>query len=189
MVPRRRAGAVPVFFPRRDPHHVAGPDNLDRSAFALNPAAAGGDDQRLAQRVAVPGGAGARLECDRAAGDVSGLRSREERVDPHRAGEPFGRPLCGGLRAIVLDVHVSSPHTVSARSLRDPRKRITHDREPWDRPHCPNRCAACERRSGRRRTTGCRSRHPRGADRGARNATARACLAPNGRHILKPWRP
>ena len=53
------AGAVPVLLARREPDHVAGPDLLDRPA----PAAAtqpqpGRDDQRLAERVGVPGASG-----------------------------------------------------------------------------------------------------------------------------------
>ena len=43
---------------------VAGADFLDGAARALRPAAAGGDDQRLAERMRVPGGARAGLEGD-----------------------------------------------------------------------------------------------------------------------------
>src|SRR5215475_15770273 len=55
-------GAVPVLLARRDPHGVAGADFLYRSAPGLHPATAHEDVQRLAERVGVPGGAGARLE-------------------------------------------------------------------------------------------------------------------------------
>ena len=54
------------FSPGREPDHVAGPDLLDRAALALRPAAAGGDDQRLPERMRVPCGARARLEGDAA---------------------------------------------------------------------------------------------------------------------------
>jgi hypothetical protein len=45
---------MPVFLARREPDHIAGMDFLDRSHFALNPAAAGGDNESLAERVLVP---------------------------------------------------------------------------------------------------------------------------------------
>ena len=66
----RRRGAVPVLLAGRKPDDVAGPDFLDRAALALRPAAAGGDDQGLAERMGVPGGAGAGLEGDAGAADA-----------------------------------------------------------------------------------------------------------------------
>ena len=59
-------GAAPCqcFSPGGEPDDVAGADFLDRAALALDPAAAGGDDQGLAQRMRVPGGARAGLERD-----------------------------------------------------------------------------------------------------------------------------
>src|SRR5207247_5464145 len=54
--------AVPVLFARRDPNHVTGADLLLRPAPSLHPAAAGRHDQRLSERVGVPGGAGTWLE-------------------------------------------------------------------------------------------------------------------------------
>ena len=65
-------GAVPVFFARRKPDHVAGADFLDRAAPALHAPAAGGHDQGLAQRVSMPGGAGAGFERDAGAGHAGG---------------------------------------------------------------------------------------------------------------------
>jgi hypothetical protein len=52
-VAHRRGGssAVPVFFVGREPDHVAGADFFDGTAFALSPAAAGGDDERLTERI------------------------------------------------------------------------------------------------------------------------------------------
>ena len=55
---------MPVLLARREPDDVAGADLLDRAALALHAAEAGGDEQRLAERVRVPRGAGARLEGD-----------------------------------------------------------------------------------------------------------------------------
>src|ERR1700761_3072315 len=50
----RRGGAVPVFDPWRNPHHIAHFDTLRRTSPLLNPAGAGGDDQNLSLRMAVP---------------------------------------------------------------------------------------------------------------------------------------
>ena len=60
------------FSPGREPDDVARPDFLDRAALALHPAAAGRDDQRLAQRMGVPGGARAGLEGDAGAATRAG---------------------------------------------------------------------------------------------------------------------
>ncbi len=101
---RGRRGAVPMFLVGREPDHVAGPDLLDRASLALRPAAAGGDDQRLAQRVRVPGRAGARLEGDDRPADAGGIAPLERLVDADAAGEPFGRSFDGRLRTVSFDV-------------------------------------------------------------------------------------
>src|SRR5947208_2898371 len=54
------AGPVPVLLPGGEADDVSGMDLLDGTAFALGAAGASGDDEGLAQRVSVPGGAGAR---------------------------------------------------------------------------------------------------------------------------------
>ena len=74
---------VPVLLAGSEPDHVAGMDLLYRAALALGPAAAGRDDQRLAERMRVPGGAGAGLEGHDGAGDTRRGAALEERVDPH----------------------------------------------------------------------------------------------------------
>src|SRR3954468_21156965 len=61
---RRRARPVPVLHAGREPDHVTGSYLLDRAALLLNPADAGRDDERLPQRVRVPGRPGPRLERD-----------------------------------------------------------------------------------------------------------------------------
>ena len=76
----------------REPDDVALLDFLDGAALALHPAAAGGDDQGLAQRVGVPGGAGAGLEGDARAADARRGGRLEQRIDAHGAGEIVGRP-------------------------------------------------------------------------------------------------
>ena len=72
---------------RRKPHHVAGPDLLDRPALALHPAAAGGDDQGLAERIRMPRRARAGFERDeRAPLTRAGSGALEQRIDPDGAG-------------------------------------------------------------------------------------------------------
>ncbi len=82
-----------MFFARRDPDHIAGPDLLDAGAFALNPAKSRGHDQRLAERVGVPCSAGAGFERDRRATDAGAAVACEGRVDPHGSGKPVLRPF------------------------------------------------------------------------------------------------
>ena len=45
---------MPVFLARRKPNDIAGPDLLDRSAFALGPPAASRDDEGLTERMRMP---------------------------------------------------------------------------------------------------------------------------------------
>src|SRR5437868_735567 len=73
----RRGGTVPVLFAGWQPDDVAGADFFDGSAPALDPAAASGHDESLAQRVGVPGGASAGLEGNNRAGDARGVGSLE----------------------------------------------------------------------------------------------------------------
>jgi hypothetical protein len=51
------AVSVPVLLAGREPDDVAGADLLDQAPLALAAAQAGDHDQRLAERVRVPGGA------------------------------------------------------------------------------------------------------------------------------------
>ncbi|AAF84576.1 hypothetical protein XF_1767 [Xylella fastidiosa 9a5c] len=101
-------GAVPVPVARRAPDDVAGADFDDRLAFALRPAAARGDDQRLPQRVRVPGRARARLEGDGGAGHAGRRRRGVQRVDANRAGEPLDRSFDGRLRSSAFEFHGGS---------------------------------------------------------------------------------
>src|SRR5581483_2156589 len=59
---RAGRGAVPVLFAGGKPHDVTGANLFNRSAPALDAAAPGGHDQRLAERMSVPGCACAWLE-------------------------------------------------------------------------------------------------------------------------------
>ena len=65
---RRGRSAVPMLFARLEPDNVAGTNLLDRPAFALDPSAAGRDDEDLAKRMGVPGGTCAGLKGDGVAG-------------------------------------------------------------------------------------------------------------------------
>ena len=67
---RLGGGAVPVILARLEEHAVAWSDGLDRAALALAEADTFGDEDRLAVRVGVPGGARAGRECTRAAANV-----------------------------------------------------------------------------------------------------------------------
>ena len=112
------AGPVPVLFARREPHHVAGPDFLDRPALPLHPAAAAGHDQRLAQRVGVPRGACTRLERDAGpadAGRVGASNSGSIRTVPvNQSAGPFAEAceptrlmsMCCSLLGPVMGVPV-----------------------------------------------------------------------------------
>src|ERR1039457_3522030 len=56
--------AVPMLLARWKPDDVTRPDFFDRATPALRATAASGHDQRLTQRMGVPGGASARLKRD-----------------------------------------------------------------------------------------------------------------------------
>src|SRR2546421_12445772 len=64
-VRHRRGGrrAMPVLFAGGKPHDVTGANLFNRSAPALGAAGPGCHDQRLAERMSVPGSACAWLEC------------------------------------------------------------------------------------------------------------------------------
>src|ERR1700683_245094 len=60
----RRRRTVPMLLTGRKPDNIARPDFLPRAAPTLHPSEPGGDNQRLAERMRMPGGAGSRLECN-----------------------------------------------------------------------------------------------------------------------------
>ena len=76
-----------------------------RPALDLGPADAFGDDQGLAERMDVPGGAGSGLEVDDGAADARGRLALELAADGDAAGELFGRTLDGGLVGLAGDFH------------------------------------------------------------------------------------
>jgi hypothetical protein len=108
---RRRGGrTVPMLVARRAPDDIARADLHLLLAFALRPAAARRDDERLPQRMRVPVGARTRLERHCRTG-VTGRRGRRvERVDAHGSGKPLRRALGGRLRSCALEFHLDSFH-------------------------------------------------------------------------------
>src|SRR3954468_15178725 len=92
---------------RLEPDHVARPDLLDGTAISLDQAKAAADDEHLPQRARMPGRASPGLEGHGMAGGARRCIGAEQRIDPHRPGEPIGGPFSGGLRTAALDLHVS----------------------------------------------------------------------------------
>src|SRR5262249_6868902 len=99
-----RGGAVPVVLAGLEEHSVAGPDLLHRPALALAAPDALGDEDRLAVRVRVPGGAGAGGEVDARGGDGRRPGGGGHGVDVDVAGEPVRRALLG-VDAASGDLH------------------------------------------------------------------------------------
>jgi hypothetical protein len=74
----RGAGCpVPVFLTGREPRDVAGPDFLEGTALALHPAQPGCDDQRLTERMRVPGCPRARFKGDGCPADAGWICTGE----------------------------------------------------------------------------------------------------------------
>ena len=117
---RGRRGAVPVLLARREPDDIAGPDLLDRAALALDPAAAGRDDQRLAERMRVPGGAGAGLEGDARRPTRAGSGGRNSgsirTVPVNQSAGPLPEG-CEPLRLISIDFLRSGAATSAAAKI------------------------------------------------------------------------
>ena len=91
--------SVPVPVVGWAPNHVARSDFDRRFTFALCPATTGGDDQRLPERMCVPGCAGAGLEGNVPAGHAARCRRDDQGVSAHIAGEIVCRGLLRGLRS------------------------------------------------------------------------------------------
>src|SRR5881396_856615 len=103
-----RRGAMPMLLAWRARDNITRSNDLDRPAPALHIAAAGSDDQGLAQRVGVPCAAGAWLERYVGTARTRWCRRLEKRVDAYGAGEILGRPSRRRLRAISFEVHLQS---------------------------------------------------------------------------------
>src|SRR4051812_37409289 len=96
---------MPMFLAGLEPNHISRTDLFDRSSFVLHPAEAEGDNQRLAERMRVPGGAGAGLEGDGCAGYSRRRGHRDEWIDPYCAGEPVRGSFVRRLRSAALNLH------------------------------------------------------------------------------------
>src|SRR6478752_1437334 len=105
-------GAVPVLLVRLDEHDVARADLLHGAAAAADIADAVGDVQRLAPRVGVPRGPGARGEAHVGAADAALLVGGADRVEVDGAGEPTGGTL-GRPAAALCVLHELPPIPLS----------------------------------------------------------------------------
>src|SRR5947207_10560861 len=97
---------MPVLLARGEPDHVARTKLLGRASPVLRTAAARRHDQRLAERVGVPSGPGARFECDAGADRARRLMCLKQGIDANASGEVVGWSLAGWLRAASLDLHL-----------------------------------------------------------------------------------
>src|SRR3982750_2331658 len=122
---RGRRRAVPVLFARGEPHHVAGANLFNGSAPALDAAEPGCHDQRLAERMGVPGGARAWLECHGRTRSSGGRGGLKQRIDTDRAGKPVTGSLLGRLRTCSSNLHGELPFNVlSTPNLRGKALRV-----------------------------------------------------------------
>src|SRR5689334_2162768 len=106
---RTRGGSVPVLFTGRKPDDITRANLLNRYAFALGPAAARRNDERLSKRMSMPCGPRTRFEGYCGTLNQRGIGRLEKRVNAYVASEPLGRSLCRWLRASSFDFHVFTP--------------------------------------------------------------------------------
>src|SRR5919109_4767274 len=111
-----RRGAVQAVLAGLEEHAVAGPDLLDRTAFAPAEADALGDEDRLPVRVDLPGGARAGREVHARGRDGGGRLGGGDRVAAEVAGEPVGGAVLG-VDAAGGDLHVCVPVPVRSEVL------------------------------------------------------------------------
>ena len=87
-------GPMPVLDIGRKPDHIAGADFLHRSVPLLHQSFAGGDYQRLPQRMAVPCGPCPRSELHGRTGRAGGNMGGKQVLDTHGSGKTFSRAAC-----------------------------------------------------------------------------------------------
>ncbi|MNK63460.1 hypothetical protein D3C87_826780 [compost metagenome] len=104
-----RCGAVPVPFTRCKPDDITGANLLHRLTLTLRAAKAGYHDQGLAERMGVPGGAGAGFESHLSTLHPFGIEGVEERIDTDRTGEPGIRAFAGRSCSRAQYFHGCSP--------------------------------------------------------------------------------
>ena len=101
----RWSRTVPMFLARRAPDDIARPDFSFQSSVAFDPTTAGGNDQRLSERVRVPCCSSTGLEGDTNGEDACGLGRLRQRVNPDGSGEVLIWPLARRLGPVSLDLH------------------------------------------------------------------------------------
>ncbi|MNC42604.1 hypothetical protein D3C75_914230 [compost metagenome] len=103
---RLRRRAVPVFDVFRDADDIALVHFLDLLAPHLDPTAPLGDDQRLAERMGVPGCARTWLEGHSSTAYAGRLTAGKRRIDPHLTGKIVFWTRTGGLGTVALNFHL-----------------------------------------------------------------------------------
>ena len=97
-----RRGSVPVFFTGWKPDHIARTNLLDGAAFALRPATARCNDERLSKRMCMPRRPRTRFERDTRTLNERGIRCLKERIDAYVPSEPVRGPLANGSSQLIL---------------------------------------------------------------------------------------
>jgi hypothetical protein len=85
--------SVPVTLPRLKNDDIARGDSFNRTAIALNPAKAIGDDEELAKRMCMPSGTSASGKYDICAAGAGWLFYLGVPLDVYTAGKPLRRPI------------------------------------------------------------------------------------------------
>lgn len=80
---------MPVACLRRDPDNVTRTDFLTWAAFLLHVADAGSDNERLPQRMGMPGRARTGFEGHRATADAGRVVTLEQAINTYRSREVF----------------------------------------------------------------------------------------------------
>ncbi len=84
--------SVPVPLPWVENDDIAHGDSFDRTAIALNPAKAIGDDEELSKRMRMPSGTSTRGKLDLCTAGAGWLSRLRVSLDAYSAGKPLRRP-------------------------------------------------------------------------------------------------
>jgi hypothetical protein len=85
--------SVPVALPWVENDDIPGGDSFNRTAIALNPAKAIGDEEKLAKRMRMPSGTSTRGKLDLCTAGAGWLFYLGEPLDAYTAGKPLRRPI------------------------------------------------------------------------------------------------
>src|SRR5437879_635906 len=83
-----RRSPMPMLLARRGQHHISRTNLLDMSAFVLNPALAGSDDEGLTERMSMPCSPCSRLEGNAGSLNKRRLRCLKKRIHPKNSSKP-----------------------------------------------------------------------------------------------------